>query len=396
MSGEAAMATSSSLSSSASTSTSFQYPFATSPDIIRSHQKDAFYQSLLFDHLADIVRDVRGARFIHLFGNETRAAADLLYLVLTTFVGNRTLGEEYCDIVQVEDDTGRLPDVRARAGYIFTSVLFPYMLSRILPALRRRLRAKLETTIATRQRKDKQVQTKPSSITRLQQYILDNLDTITSPAPIYAISLTTFYFTGAYYHLSKRIWGLRYIFTRESPASAQRAGYEVLGVLLILQLAVQSYAHLHSRLQSSAQEPLEAAINATTATSATSGEATALVPGGVEVSLDPNAYTSNNAILIPSDSPIHTADQRRLAKLTHTPVVTEPRCDLSSRNTLPWLEGRQARKCTLCLEPMKDPSVTTCGHLFCWSCIGDWCREKPECPLCRQLCLVQHILALRG
>jgi len=391
------MATPSSASSSKPRSTTFHYPFATSPDIIRSHQKDAFYQSFLFDHLADIVRDVRGARFIHLFGNETRAAADLLYLALTTFVGNRTLGEEYCDIVQVEDDTGRLPDVKARAGYIFTSVLFPYMLSRILPALRRRLRAKLETTIATKQRKDKQAESKPSSITRLQQYILDNLDTITSPAPIYAVSLTTFYFTGAYYHLSKRLWGLRYIFTRNPPESAQRAGYEVLGVLLILQLAVQSYAHLHSRLQSgSTQEPLEAAISATTATSATPGEATAVVPGGVEVSLDPNAYTSNNAILIPSDAPVHTADQRRLAKLTHTPVVTEPRCDLSSRNTLPWLEGRQARKCTLCLEPMKDPSVTTCGHLFCWSCIGDWCREKPECPLCRQLCLVQHILPLRG
>jgi peroxin-10 len=385
------------VSPSTSRSTSFHYPFATSPDIIRSHQKDAFYQSLLFDHLADIVRDVRGARFIHLFGNETRAAADLLYLALTTLVGNRTLGEEYCDVVQVEDDTGRLPDVKARAGYILTSVLFPYMLGRILPALRRRLRAKLEATIAARQSKDKQVASKPSSITRLQQYILDNLDTITSPAPIYAVSLTTFYFTGAYYHLSKRIWGLRYIFTRESPASAQRAGYEVLGVLLILQLAVQSYAHLHSRLQSgSAQEPLEAAINATTATSATPGEATAVVPGGVEVSLDPNAYTSNNALLIPSESPMHTADQRRLARLTHTPVVIEPRCDLSSKNTLPWLEGRQARKCTLCLEPMKEPSVTTCGHVFCWSCIGDWCREKPECPLCRQLCLVQHILPLRG
>lgn len=45
---------------------------------------------------------------------------------------------------------------------------------------------------------------------------------------------------------------------------------------------------------------------------------------------------------------------------------------------------RAGRNCTLCLEERTDSCATECGHLFCWSCIVGWGREKAECPLCRQ------------
>ena len=97
---------------------SYRYPFAAAPDIIRSHQKDAYFEGVLLEQLSAIPRKLRGARFAHNYTTETKTAAELLYLGLTTFIGNRTLGEEYCDIVQVEDDTLRLPVVFRRGGYI--------------------------------------------------------------------------------------------------------------------------------------------------------------------------------------------------------------------------------------------------------------------------------------
>jgi peroxin-10 len=368
---------------------SFQYPFAASPDIIRSHQKDAYFQGVLLERLSSVLRDVYGARFAHTWTTEVRTFTELLYLGLTTFVGNRTLGEEYCDVIQVEDDTLRLPSLLRRGGYILSTVLLPYGLNRILPAFRRRLRAKLEVSLRRSSRDPKETGRAPGWSQKLRKYILDNLDSITSPSPIYAISLATFYFTGAYYHLAKRLWGLRYIFTRRLEPSEQRIGYEVLGVLLTLQLAVQAYSHMHHTY--TAGHPPLVANNA----SASGG--TAVIDGGVELSLDPNSYASNNALLFESSGATDTAAvESRVRRVTHTPTPVTPkqqnkekseyepaeeeeqgvRYHLSNNETMGWIESSQQRKCTLCLEPMKDPSATTCGHVFCWGCIRDWLMER--------------------
>lgn len=362
----------------------YTYPFASSPDVIRSNQKDAYFQGMLLEQLSDILRNLKGARFAHTYTSEVRTVAELLYLGLTTFVGNRTLGEEYCDIIQVEDDTRRLPSIYRRSGYIVTTILLPYGLNRVLPTFRSRLRAKIESVL--RKKFAKAGSSPPTSVTKFQSYILANLDTLTSPSPVYAVSLALFYFTGAYYHLSKRLWGLRYIFTRTVEPSSQRVGYEVLGVLLVLQLSVQAYLHMHSTVT---RGPTIANTNQFTG-------GTAVLGHGVEVSLDPQAYSSNNALLFETDSPAPETDKSALQDITHTPILEDPRYNLEGKKLMAWINGRQQRKCTLCLDAMKDPSVTTCGHVFCWTCIGDWVREKPECPLCRQNVLVQHILPMRG
>ena len=370
----------------------FHYPWAAAPDIIRSNQKDAYFQSILLQQLSTVIRSLYGARTEHKWVNEASVFTELLYLSLTTLIGNRTLGEEYTDIVQVEDITPhRLPSLTRRTSYIVFSVLLPYALGRFLPAFRRKFRSKLEATIR-HSKNDRISGSTPSSKTlQVQEYLLKHLDSITSPAPTYAIGLAVFYFTGAYYQLAKRVTGLRYVFTRRVDPNEARAGYEVLGVLLVAQMAVQVWLHL--------SETYDAHIRVAPGPSPTQAldGGSAVIDGGIEIGTD--NHFSTPLLFEPMPEYDDSDEVRsRVAKETHTPLAKEGehRYDLKHERVLPWIEGRQLRKCTLCLEPMKDPSVTTCGHVFCWSCVTDWLREQPMCPLCRQAALAQHVLPLRG
>ena len=366
--------------SSISVNSNFQYPFASAPDIIRSNQKDVYFEGVLLEQLSAIIRKLYGARFVHAYTSEARTMAELFYLGCTTLVGNRTLGEEYCDVVQIESETLQLPSLVRRSGYICSSVLLPYALSKFLPAFRNRLRLKLESDLRKSSPNGSSKSTASSYY--FKSYILNNLSGITSPSLLYAVGLAVFYFSASYYHIAKRLFGLRYMFTKRTSLFDQRIGYEVLGVLLVFQMVMQGWLHIRSTLNDAPPK---------LANPASMLERSAMIDSAV-----PRGLQTDHEFLLESTAATPDINMARAEYSTQTPILSKPRYHLRDEKVLAWIHGRQLRKCTLCLEEMRDPSVTTCGHVFCWTCIGDWIKEKPECPLCRQGTTSQHVLPLRG
>lgn len=420
------------------TPSALPYPYAAAADIIRAHQKDAYFKGTLANSLSDLHRRLLGVRSAHAWSRECRTFADALYLCLTTLVGNRTLGEEYCDVVQVhaQADTNDkkpdsstssdpLPALSRRAAYVTTSVLLPYLFSRTLPSLRTRLRRLLEARLARLEAANSAApsssdpkdlkgtaSTKPTRRIAIYRYLLAHLPSLTSSAPFHALTLTTFYFTGTYYELAKRLLSLRYVFTRAVPSTPDRAGYELLGLLLLVQLSVQSYLHLRHALLPALRPGRQphAPAESSPASSPRRRDSLSAIREA-DVTLNDAAYAANTSVLLPDEGGAAGANGRvarvDIARLTHTPLAVPEgptemegvgggaRYDLRDEKVMAFVAGAQQRKCTLCLEEMRDPAATSCGHVFCWDCIGDWVREKPECPLCRREATVQHILPLR-
>jgi peroxin-10 len=281
-------------------------------------------------------------------------------------------------------------------------VLVPYIASLVVPRLRSVLRARLQARLTGLAAKGSRADN--SRDYRITRYLLAHMGSVTSGAHVRAVSLAVFYFAGAYYSLSKRALGLRYVFTRRPPTALgdmdAGSGYEVLGALLVVQMAVRAWLHVRATMSGggAAEVDAEAAVRERMSSS---GHGPDYYRAG-NVSLDANAYSSNNELLVEmggdGGAPSGQRSLADIATTARTPLLVggKPRYDLrGSDDMMAWIKGRQQRTCTLCLEGLKDPSATQCGHVFCWTCIEDWIREKPECPLCRREALVQHILPLR-
>jgi peroxin-10 len=54
--------------------------------------------------------------------------------------------------------------------------------------------------------------------------------------PFHALHLALFYFNGTYYHFSKRLVGARYMLIRKLRQGENSNGYELLGVLICIQM----------------------------------------------------------------------------------------------------------------------------------------------------------------
>jgi peroxin-10 len=189
------------------------------------------------------------------------------------------------------------------------------------------------------------------------------------------------------------------MFTRRLFPGEQRPGYELLGLLLLLQLLTQSYLSLSP---SPPTNPTTHRLNTTL--SPTSPHAT---PTGNPLprppQMDPNipldtAGRSHDPVSDTSETgDMHTLGQGA-TEVTGVTGVTGVLLDLEDENVCAYIPAG-SRRCPLCLEAMKDPTAAECGHLFCWDCVLRWTGEsggRGECPICRGRCGREGLLRLAG
>lgn len=159
------------------------------------------------------------------------------------------------------------------------------------------------------------------------------------------------------------------MFTRRLFPGEQRPGYELLGLLLLLQIATQSYFSLTSTKTDS--DPTKALME--------------------EILIPTQISEGGKATSAGLDTPINSTNN----DLTTT---AQKVLDLADDNVLPYIPAG-SRRCPLCLDPMKDPTAAECGHLFCWTCVLRWTGEAVghgECPICRGRCGREALLRLAG
>ena len=255
--------------------------------------------------------------------------------------GSQTLGEEYCNIVQVglrrnAQQQLTAPGFLRRSSAILIQLLGPYTVEKLLGYLNRRV-ANCDLPLQLNSRQYKILGT-----------FLDVAEELVSTASL--LHLALFYIHGVFYQFSKRVSGIRYLAIRYRLTDVtQKSTYRLLGWLVLCQVAMKllSWAwKLHKWKNTRTLDQQQRTV-----------------PSETE--------DSDN-----DDGPLFT--------------VARVSGDMSRSGS-----GGTQIKCPLCLEVCCDITATPCGHLFCWRCVAEWTSERSECPVCRADVEPQTLVALQ-
>lgn len=314
---------------------------ANQSQLIRSSQKDEYYQSFLRNNANEAFQTIAGSKRWLDWRREIELLSDLAYYTLTTFSGYQTLGEEYVGVVQVDPSRTHVPSRTRRAVFVLGHSLLPYLLERLLLVVETELEQ--DSSPYRRQRSSggwgleawvrTGVRTGVGYLSPAQRracvpgvYVLQQaLDLL------HRLHTALFYLRGSFYYLSRRAAGISYLRVASESVDDRtiRTSYSLLGALSLLQLLLT-------------------------------------------LTLQVSNYRQRQRA---------RQEWRVYRNLQHSPVQS-PSVPVS--------------RCILCLEQRRHSTSTPCGHLFCWECITEWCNNKAECPLCREKFQPHRLVYLRN
>lgn len=211
---------------------------ASQQDIIRAHQKDNYMKKQLEEKVKEAVISWIGHRFTIQNHRELKLFVGILYFCLTTLRGLQTLGEEYCDIRQVDVKNNVEVGSSTRLKLFWWSEIFPYACERISSKLNVLTRPSYSGIPLGQS----EFRTKLNNfVQRITPFLKDTISYFSK------IHLGAFYMGGYFFEFSKRLSGIKYIFDR--PFVMYQSQYHILGLLIFIQIFISTYSYIKTIIQ---------------------------------------------------------------------------------------------------------------------------------------------------
>eukprot|EP01063_Lacrimia_lanifica_P014063 TRINITY_DN2072_c0_g1_i1.p1 TRINITY_DN2072_c0_g1~~TRINITY_DN2072_c0_g1_i1.p1 ORF type:complete len:335 (+),score=137.14 TRINITY_DN2072_c0_g1_i1:83-1006(+) len=204
----------------------WKFDSAPAPYIIRAAEKDEFYKKHLYDDVEEVGTRLFGTRWVNKFEQELRLLAFAGYFILSAKGGRQTLGEEYCDLLQVHSTLLQPQSARRRVVQILLHLVAPYLLEKWFPVALQRL-----------------AHARPNRFS-MRWY----LPVKAFVQQLYRFHLAVFFISGAYYLLSSRATKTTMLLMNR-PRSGLTS-YTVLGWLILIQQAVEAVSFVRKTLRS--------------------------------------------------------------------------------------------------------------------------------------------------